>query len=313
MKTYTFPADLDSTGGFQTQIIFEGWQKAVSSIPLASGECGNETMTSSPMVGLFLPYPEQIGTAYRGLFDDVDGMDYFRNNITPSDTKLGYAGEVALAAAKGHAAAGVTQISRMANAVVAGNASAAMAQRSILNNKAGVEYKGAQLREHTFSWKLTPRSASEQRDVMSIVTAIKAAATPAKENLSPADVKGLIESGEDAKAQGQKDAAAAATDKEEKGMWDSLVEYGEDAVNWANENISTLTIPPTVKVEFLVDGTVNHSLFKIAPSFITAFEVNYTPNGHWQAHMDGTPMETTITITLKEIEAIYAQGIGAGY
>jgi hypothetical protein len=63
-------------------------------------------------------------------------------------------------------------------------------------------------------------------------------------------------------------------------------------------------IPPsTFNLEFYYNGGVNTNIGKVAESVIESIEVNYAPNG-WSAHTDGAPVQTTMTISFKEIELI---------
>lgn len=73
-----------------------------------------------------------------------------------------------------------------------------------------------------------------------------------------------------------------------------------------------LTIPHTVSISFLDDGELNPFLFKTKECFITAVDVNYTTQGAWTAHPDGSTIETQITISLKEITQLTQQDISDG-
>jgi hypothetical protein len=63
-------------------------------------------------------------------------------------------------------------------------------------------------------------------------------------------------------------------------------------------------IPPSsFNLEFYYNGGVNTNIGKVGESVIESIEVNYAPNG-WSAHTDGAPVQTTMTISFKEIELI---------
>jgi hypothetical protein len=65
-----------------------------------------------------------------------------------------------------------------------------------------------------------------------------------------------------------------------------------------------LFIPPSsFKLGFFFNGKINENIGKVAESVIESIEVNYAPNG-WSAHTDGAPVQTTMTISFKEIELI---------
>jgi hypothetical protein len=74
-------------------------------------------------------------------------------------------------------------------------------------------------------------------------------------------------------------------------------------------NIGRLGIPATVNAEFWYGGKLNPHLFQIKDSFILSVEVNYTPTGTWNAYEDGAPIETQITVNLKENAIVTAEDI----
>ena len=58
--------------------------------------------------------------------------------------------------------------------------------------------------------------------------------------------------------------------------------------------------PPAVfDVSFYSNGALNTKINKIQRSVVENIDVNYAPNG-WAAHSDGAPVQTTMTIQLKE-------------
>jgi hypothetical protein len=54
------------------------------------------------------------------------------------------------------------------------------------------------------------------------------------------------------------------------------------------------------------------NLFTVSDSFITNLEVNYTSQGTWSAHEDGSSVETQVTISLKEISNVHQQRLVGG-
>jgi hypothetical protein len=72
-------------------------------------------------------------------------------------------------------------------------------------------------------------------------------------------------------------------------------------------------IPPSVfKPEFRFNGRENTKINKVTESVITNIDVNYTPNG-FSTHSDGSPVQTTVTISFRELELITRQKIEQGY
>lgn len=63
-------------------------------------------------------------------------------------------------------------------------------------------------------------------------------------------------------------------------------------------------IPPsTFNLEFFFNGEENKNIGKVAECVIETIDVNYAPNG-WSSHTDGSPVQTTMSISFKEIELI---------
>jgi hypothetical protein len=72
-------------------------------------------------------------------------------------------------------------------------------------------------------------------------------------------------------------------------------------------------IPPsTFDVSFLFNGKTNRNVNKVAESVLESVDVNYAPNG-WAAHDDGAPVQTTLTLSFREMELIDKTKIEDGY
>ncbi len=70
--------------------------------------------------------------------------------------------------------------------------------------------------------------------------------------------------------------------------------------------------PGMFDVSFLYNGQQNDKLNKIKKSVIENVEVNYAPNG-WAAHEDGAPVQTTLTLSFKEMSLTDSADIKQGY
>lgn len=70
--------------------------------------------------------------------------------------------------------------------------------------------------------------------------------------------------------------------------------------------------PSMVDVSFLFDGRKNQNLNYIKRSVIENIEVNYAPNG-WAAHNDGAPVQTTLTMSFKEMSLVDKAAIEQGF
>ena len=72
-------------------------------------------------------------------------------------------------------------------------------------------------------------------------------------------------------------------------------------------------IPPSVfQISYLYNGQENPNINKVKTSVLTDVTVNYAPNG-WSAHDDGSPVQTTMTLSFKEIELVDSAAIQEGY
>jgi hypothetical protein len=72
-------------------------------------------------------------------------------------------------------------------------------------------------------------------------------------------------------------------------------------------------IPPSVfNVYFKINDVENVYLPKYGDCVLENMEVNYAPNG-FSTHIDGAPVQTTLTLTFKEIESIHKHKLSTGY
>lgn len=274
----SFPAPGDSSAGdFWTVIKFHTWATIKE-------EDANTDSQRQKLGKLFagtvqLPMPINLGTQYTQNFQQADNMQYDRTGST-----LGK-----LAGATG---AGVMRelFNGGANALTLNN-SAKMSLGSVVNQNLGLVYEGPALREHSFSWRMTPKSKEEQKSIERIIRYIKAAATPEKVDAFGGAIGNNDEKVESLKAAGGSEQAV----EDEQTLGEAITAFA---------GASRLSIPPTISVQFFNGGSKNRHLFEIGESFITNVEVNYTPAGGWQAYEDGAPMETQLTLTFKEISTL---------
>ena len=72
--------------------------------------------------------------------------------------------------------------------------------------------------------------------------------------------------------------------------------------------------PPAVfGVDFKFNNSQNLNIPKLKDCVIESVEVNYAPNGMWSAHSDGAPVQTTITLSLQEMDLVDRTDIENGY
>lgn len=72
------------------------------------------------------------------------------------------------------------------------------------------------------------------------------------------------------------------------------------------------TPPSVLKVKFLFNGKENTHIGKIAECFIEGIDINYAPNG-WAAHTDGSPVQTSLLLNLKETTIVDRNMVNKGY
>jgi hypothetical protein len=73
---------------------------------------------------------------------------------------------------------------------------------------------------------------------------------------------------------------------------------------------SMYLVPPAIfNVDFLINGADNKYLPRYGDCALTDVEVNYAPNG-WAAFDSGAPVQTTLNLSFKEIQALDRSKIG---
>jgi hypothetical protein len=259
LNSLAFPVETDSIGGFQTHLNFKSWKVKKHLEKVGDDNEPLNYMASDHVMDLFLPMPLSLGAQYSQKFSESDSMTYNRDqsgkgSIQP---RLNSLFQSVMYEGMG-----------MGDSFVNPTNAAKMGGDTVINNAPGALYEGQSLRNHTFSWRLTPRNSQEQLVINTMIRVLKLASTSSMTNIG-----------------GTK----------EENPW-----FG-----------GRLTIPHTVQVRFLDEGEENLHLFKTKECFITNIDVNYTTQGAWTAHADGSPIETQITLSLKEITQVTAQEIDA--
>ena len=290
-----FPED-DSAGMFWTEMSFFTWKKSTAGLHLGDYDVNTQSSTQKTnFLGILrLPMPMQLSTAYNGRFSEADDMDVDRGN-----SGLGSVAERMIGISKGV----FVETKKAGNALANLNNTASMSNASINNNNMGMKYEGANLRGHSFSWRLSAKNQDEQNQILKVIATLKGMSLPANN-------WGGVEDYEDFKKSINAMNAATKTGEDGEESHEKLYVPKGGADSYGG---GRLTIPPTVAVRFLDGDKENPSLFKIKDSFITNVEVNYTSQGTWQAHHDGSPMEVQLSITLKEVKMITRQDVFAGY
>lgn len=302
-KTFKFPLDDISAGNFWSRLVVNSW------VPMPTPEIekgANHALSTTLVAQIWLPMPLSLSTAYNQNYTESDNMMLNRAqmNANIGDMK-GFgntfmkAAEVAGSQVKTAGTAAINEGAAFVSAIANINNSGKMNLGSVMNQQMGLVYDGATLRSHTLSWRMTPKDRIEQKEIQKIIFALKKFSSPV--------VKGPLggEPTASSTAAHQKaadQAAAAATDRANAGT-------AVSNAGGSMRSIGRLGIPATVNVEFWYGGKLNPHLFQIKDSFILSVEVNYTPTGTWNAYEDGAPIETQVTINLKENAIVTADDI----
>jgi len=290
---FKFPLEPISAGNFWTKITVSSWApKGVT----AGVKGQNHSLAGYHLADIWLPMPLTLQTGYNQNFSEAGDMMVNRA-IGSGD---GVEGLLAAAVGTGKATAaqaGKEVVNVVETLGVSMNASAKMSHASVINQNQGLVYDGATLRSHTLSWRMTPKNKDEQTAISEIVTVLKAYASPAVTG-SWGSKANTEEAAKKAKEKAGKQAALQTASGDNKEIF---------------RKMGRLMIPPTVAVEFWYKDDINPFLFKIKDSFILSVEVNYTPTGTWNAYEDGAPVETQLTINIKENSIVTHEEIEGGY
>jgi hypothetical protein len=74
-----------------------------------------------------------------------------------------------------------------------------------------------------------------------------------------------------------------------------------------------LLFPSEFDIQFLTRSGENPWLFKISTCALTSFDVNYSPEGNYASHEDGSPFATEITLAFTELETLTKDSHKKGY
>lgn len=83
-------------------------------------------------------------------------------------------------------------------------------------------------------------------------------------------------------------------------------------LKYENQNNYWL-FPSEFDLQFIHKDRENPWLFKISTCALTNFSVNYTPDGQYAGHADGSPFSTSITMEFTEMEALTKERVREGY
>jgi hypothetical protein len=263
------------------------------------------------IANIWLPMPEGLSTKYDQSFSETDDM--LMNRGTGFDvTSWSGAGATIMNQFKAIGAQLGQEVTKGVASAVNVNNSGKMNLGSVVNQMQGLVYDGATLREHSLSWKMIPKSEEEQAAISTVIFALKKYSAPII--MDPRGGEVNHETSRKALEEATKEVAADVTKEMRKlgkagANWRLAAQMEKqkladleaaEAIQDSMRNIGRLGIPATINAEFWFGDAINPNLFQIKDSFITSVEVNYTPEGGWNAYKDGAPIATQLTVTLKE-------------
>ena len=296
-KIFKFPLDDVSAGNFWTRLIINSWIPVVRT-PADGATKVNGGLDRDGIANIWLPMPLGLTTTYNQTYSDTDNMMVNRSSGANVGVK-GLQGDVGnlVRSAAGAGLGAANEIGGTLSDIANVNSSGKMGMGSIHNSQMGLVYDGAQLRQHSLAWRMIPKDRKEQKAIETIILAFKKFAAPVVKGVAGGDVN-LSTSNKahkDSAAKLEEQASLVEKRNEVNAAHDLLEGVGDNL-----RNIGRLGIPVTVNVEFWFGAERNEHLFQIKDSFITGITVNYTPTGTWNAYEDGAPIETQLTVELKE-------------
>jgi|LWDU01.1.fsa_nt_gi hypothetical protein len=303
-EVFKFPLDDVSAGNFWTRLIINSWVPVIREGEPKTGT--KSGLDKDGIANIWLPMPLGLTTTYNQNYSDTDNMMINRSSGAHVGVK-GLQGDVGniVNRAAGASMGAANEIGGVLSDIANVNSSGKMGMGSIHNQQMGLVYDGAQLRSHSLAWRMIPKDRAEQKAIEIICLMFKKFAAPVVKGVGGGDVNSATSNA--AHKDAVKKAKAAAGQATGQGGPPSNATSILDGVGDNMRNIGRLGIPVTVNVEFWYGAARNEHLFQIKDSFITAVTVNYTPTGTWNAYEDGAPIETQLTVELKE-NAIITQG-----
>lgn len=152
----------------------------------------------------------------------------------------------------------------------------------VLNPNVELLFNGFGLRNFDLTYKFTPRSEPEAKEIRKIIHTFKKASLPAynaKDTGNPSNI--LKQAGIPLM-----DPNLAAT---------------------ANNNY--ISVPDLVQVQYMKGKSLHPYLPKWKMCAITGVNVNYTPDGSYATYSDGSPVATSMTIGFAETKLVFGDEI----
>ena len=232
-----------------------------------TGHAGSENYNpgiAKSSIALYIP-PNALKTEFKAEYTNAEGAAT-KAAFGAAFGRMAEGGNIAAALMAGLSGAGQSMVSKMAAQVDKGTGMLA-AQGIAVNNHMALTYKGpSKFRTHDFAFSFFPKNKSEADVIQRIL----------------------------------KDF--------ENGMLPRMG-GGVEKITGRTLSQPLFMAPRHWTIDFFMTGSQqkhgdagNTYLFKIKKSVITAMSVNHDPNSTISLHKDGSPVETDLTLTFKEIE-----------
>ena len=179
----------------------------------------------------------------------------------------------------------------------------------ILNPNAEMLFGGTEFRTLTLNYKLVPRNEGEARAIKGIIQTFKQAMLPMHSV-----------GGADAKVFGQ-EFHTDGTDAEDLTLSYNKKRAWYDGLNWLGTGSvaagggldnAFIAVPNLCHVAFMNGSGMNENVPQYKMCAITNVDVNYTPDGAWATYGDGTPVATTLSLSLQETKLLFAEDVIRG-
>ena len=179
----------------------------------------------------------------------------------------------------------------------------------ILNPNAEMLFGGTEFRTLTLNYKLVPRNEGEARAIKGIIQTFKQAMLPMHSV-----------GGADAKVFGQ-EFHTDGTDAEDLTLSYNKKRAWYDGLNWLGTGSvaagggldnAFIAVPNLCHVAFMNGSGMNENVPQYKMCAINNVDVNYTPDGAWATYGDGTPVATTLSLSLQETKLLFAEDVIRG-
>lgn len=187
----------------------------------------------------------------------------------------------------------------------------------ILNPNAEMLFGGTEFRTLTLNYKLVPRNEGEARAIKGIIKTFKQAMLPTH-NVGGADAKVFGQQVGDNNKSGQSEFVGG---DDVLDLNYQKTRHWLDWFNWFGTGTAHagggldnafIAVPNLVNVAFMNGSGLNPNVPQYKMCAITNVDVNYTPDGAWATYGDGTPVATTLSLSLQETKLLFAEDVAGG-